>query len=135
MIMRTFLILLIGLYIGADFTYRNLSHVEIEVKPVMIHAKSTAKEMTISAYSLSKKECDSDLKHTATMSKPSPGTTAAVSRDNLHLLGKKVYIEGHGVRKVTDVMNKRFKNRIDLLMSKKEAKKFGVDSAVVAVIN
>lgn len=133
--MKSLLILILGLYIGYDFTYRNLCPIEEKIVPVISQPKSKSKEMTVTAYSLDKKQCNNDLENTATMVKPLPGITAAVSRDNLNLLGKKVYIEGHGVRKVTDVMNKRFKNRIDLLMSKKEAKKFGVDKAVVAVIN
>lgn len=130
---NAFLILVLGIYIGADFTARNMPP-KLIIKEIITVAKHKPIQMTVTAYSLSKKECDSDLEHTATMSKPVAGVTAAVSRDRMHLLGKKIYIEGYGVREVTDVMNKRFTNRIDLLMSKKEAIEFGVNVAKVVII-
>ena len=133
---KTLFFALLGLYVGADFTYRNLPPKIITIsEQVIVHDKPRVKIMTVTAYSLHKKECNKDLKHTATMKKPVPGLTAAVSRDNMHLLGQKIYIKGKGVWLVTDIMNARFKNRIDLLMSKKDAKEFGKQVATVAMVN
>ena len=63
---------------------------------------------------------------TSLMTKPKIGYSVAVSRDKLHLLGKRVYIEDLGVRRVESVMARRIDNTIDVLVpSKKEAKKIG----------
>ena len=63
---------------------------------------------------------------TSLMTKPKIGYSVAVSRDKLHLLGKKVYIEGLGVRRIESVMAKSINNTVDVLVpSKKEAKKIG----------
>jgi 3D (Asp-Asp-Asp) domain-containing protein len=68
----------------------------------------------VTAYTARKKETNHDNTNTATMEKPKPGYTCAVSRDLLQWLGGTIYIEGLGVWKVNDLMNKRFTNRIDL---------------------
>lgn len=132
-ILGLFAILILGMYIGADFTARNMPP-ELIIKEIVTVAKRKPIQMTVTAYSLREEECNSDLKNTATMVRPVVGLTAAVSRDRLRLLGKKIYVEGYGVREVTDVMNERFKNRIDLLMGTKEAKDFGVRVATVVII-
>lgn len=91
--------------------------------------------MTVTAYTASRGECNSDPANTATMSKPVPGYTVAVSRDKLHLLGKKIWVEGMGVYEVTDLMNSRFSNRIDILVGSKEtAKEFGVQERRVVLL-
>ena len=76
------------------------------------------REVTITAYTARVEECDADPGNTAFMMRPIPGLTVAVSRDLLEIFppGQKVYIEGYGVRIVQDVMNSRYKNRIDILM-------------------
>jgi len=102
---------------------------------IIIDREPIIKEITVTAYSLEKDQCDNDLEHTATMTKPKIGLTAAVSRDNLHLLGKSVYIEGHGIRKVTDVMATYQFNRIDLLMTTSKAIKFTPTKAKVILLN
>ena len=76
--------------------------------------------LTLTAYSLTKDQCNEDLENTALMQKPIPGYTAAVSRDLLHLLNRKVYIDGYGVFLINDLMNKRFENRIDILVGNRE---------------
>ena len=68
----------------------------------------------VTAYTARKQETNNDNTNTATMEKPKPGYTCAVSRDLLQWLGGTIYIEGLGVWKVNDLMNKRFTNRIDL---------------------
>lgn len=81
---------------------------------------------TISAYTPRKQETDKDPHNTATMEKPIPGWTCAVSQDYLHWLGGRVYIPGIGVRKVNDLMHPRYEKTIDLFMGKvPHAKEFG----------
>lgn len=92
-------------------------------------------EFSISAYTLRKSECNDDLANTAIMEKPIPGYTAAISRDHLYLLNKKVYIQDVGVFKINDLMNKRFENSLDILLGNViSAKKFGRKIKKVVVI-
>jgi 3D (Asp-Asp-Asp) domain-containing protein len=85
-------------------------------------------QMAVSAYSPKKKRNGSI---TATGTKPIPGCTVAVSQDNKHLLGKKIFIHGIGERLVTDLMDVRWKNKVDVCVSsKKEARLFGVKARV-----
>ena len=80
----------------------------------------------VTAYTLDLDEINNDPQHAADMSKPVPGRTAAVSRDLIHLLGKKVYIPGHGVRVINDLAAVDITGTIDLLVGNKaEARKIG----------
>ncbi len=72
----------------------------------------------VTAYTASRRETDNDPEHTATMERPVPGWTCAVSRDLSHWLGGRVWIEGVGVRRVNDLMNGRFRQRVDVLVGK-----------------
>ena len=86
----------------------------------------TVHKVTVTFYTLSKSECDSTPYINALGKQPVIGRDVAVSRDLIYVLGKRVYIEGFGVRKVTDLMNPRFKNRVDILVSsKKQARRLG----------
>ena len=84
--------------------------------------------LTITAYSATKNQCDSDPNMTASMRPPKPGTIA-VSRDLFKdgwVFGKKVYIEGKGIFEVNDLMNARLKKQIDIFMpTTKMALNFG----------
>ncbi|MFW6007933.1 MAG: hypothetical protein ACOCP8_01600 [archaeon] len=83
--------------------------------------------VTLTAYTSSIRETNNDPKNTAIMNSPISGKTVAVSRDLKYLLGKKIYIEGIGVRYVNDLMNKRFKKTVDVLVPDvKKANDFGV---------
>ena len=89
-----------------------------------------------SAYTISEDECDNTPFETALGTTPVVGKTVAVSRDLSHLLGHRIYIPGWGVKKVEDLMNKRFKSSIDILMpSKKMAMEFGKKSLSLVVLN
>lgn len=89
----------------------------------------------VTAYTLDLNETDNDPQHAADMSKPVPGRTAAVSRDLIHLLGKKVYIPGHGVRVVNDLAAVDVTGTIDLLVGNKaEARKIGREVREVIVL-
>jgi len=64
------------------------------------------------------------------------GRTVAVSRDLRYLLGRKIVIEGFGVRVVEDLMHPRFAKRMDLcLPDKRQALAFGVQSLNVVVLD
>lgn len=63
---------------------------------------------------------------TALGTAPMPGRTIAVSRDLLHLLGRRVYVAGLGVRRVEDLMHERIRNTIDVyLPTDRDARAFG----------
>lgn len=93
--------------------------------------------VTITAYTPSVNECDSDPQHTAIMTKPKPGTIA-ISRDLLEAgwtFGKRVWIKNHGVFVINDLMNKRYKNRIDIVMfDKNQAIQFGKRESIAVLI-
>lgn len=92
-------------------------------------------DVTITAYSPSIDETDNTPNQTAIMENPVVGYTCAVSRDLKYLLGKRIYIEGLGVFRVNDLMNKRYTKRIDLCMNKGSAVKFGVQKHSVVIID
>lgn len=71
--------------------------------------------LTVTAYTNRPQETNDCIK-TATMEQAVPGWTVAVSRDLIHWLGGRVYIEGVGVRRVNDLMNVRHKRTLDLLV-------------------
>jgi len=65
-----------------------------------------------------------------------PGRTVAVSRDLRHLLGRKVYVEGLGLRVVEDLMHPRFLERVDLcLPDREQALAFGVKRVNIVVVD
>ena len=57
---------------------------------------------------------------TATATKAVPGWTCAVSRDLAHWLGGKVWIDGVGVRLVSDLTSDHLKKRVDVLVGKSQ---------------
>src|SRR6056297_2646542 len=64
--------------------------------------------VTLSGYTTEKDETKKDNTNTAITEKPIPGWTAAVSHALKILLGKRVYIQGFGIRYINDLMNSRF---------------------------
>lgn len=62
----------------------------------------------------------------------------AVSRDLLYLFPKnkpkRVHIEGFGVYEVKDVMNKRHKHRIDILIHPKDSKRVSIKNVKVKIL-
>lgn len=92
-------------------------------------------DITVTAYSLSINETDKTPNQTAIMENPIIGYTCAVSRDLKYLLGKRVYIEGLGVYRVNDLMDKRYTKRVDLCMNKESAVKFGIQQHDIVIID
>jgi phage FluMu protein Com len=64
--------------------------------------------------------------------------TVAVSRDLFWAgwtFGRRVYIEGHGVFEINDLMNQRYERRVDVFQwSKEKAKAFGAVERRVALL-
>lgn len=101
----------------------------------LIIEDNTDKILTVTAYTATPEECNNDPFHTALMTRPSPGRTVAVSWDLMDWLGKEVYIEGIGVRKVEDLMHPRWTNRIDIMVPYVEdAQEFGVQERQVVLL-
>lgn len=110
-----------------------------ENKTITQHAENLQKRFVLkveaTAYTPRKEECNNDFMNTAIMETPKPGWHIAVSHDLLFMLGKKVYIKGYGVRMVSDLMNERFKNKIDIMVGKvSEAREFGVKELEIVVL-
>lgn len=121
---------------GAREKLRTIISAEVqnEIESILTHG---AKRITVTAYTASVNECNEDPENTAIMTRPIPGWTVAVSRDLLEegwTFGKKIWIEGLGVREIGDLMNNRYEGRIDVLMAKKgNAKRFGLKRDVLVV--
>lgn len=99
----------------------------------------TPRKITVTAYTARKEECDITPNKTASMKKPMPGRTIAVSRD-LHQqgwsLGKRVYIDQIGVFQIEDLMHSKHENKIDVLLaSVKEARQFGVKKSTAVLLD
>jgi len=97
-------------------------------------AKNTSKlhnykaKATITAYTPTVEECDSDPFITACM-KPVKEGTVAVSEDLFKAgwtFGREVYLKGYGVFKINDLMNPRWNSSFDIFVySKSAAKEIG----------
>ena len=89
---------------------------------------------------------DKNPNRTALMKKPISGWTCAISRDLMELgwLGKKIYIDGIGIRYASDLMAKTYKGKkitkqIDLCVGKKDvfglSKKLGKNIRFVCLVD
>jgi 3D (Asp-Asp-Asp) domain-containing protein len=94
-------------------------------------------EVTLTAYSPTVEECGPDPFTTASMTKVRPGIVA-VSRDLYEqgwVFGKKVYVKGHGVFEIADLMSKRHTQRMDIFFpSTEDARQFGIKQTTVALL-
>lgn len=108
-------------------------------------ARSTVTHVTLTCYQPVKSQCDSQPLITSDGSKINlhhlkKGTIkwCAISRDLLYLFPKgkpkQVYIEGYGVYQVKDVMNKRHKHRIDILIHPKDSKRISIKHVKVKIL-
>jgi hypothetical protein len=120
----------------------------ITIKAIDHKSYSYDKSIKITFYSPKLKGINSDRNpnKTALMKKPISGWTCAISRDlmNRGWLGKKIYIDGVGMRYASDLMARTYKgkkitNQIDLCVGKndvrKQAKKLGKNIRFVCVID
>lgn len=129
-------LIVFSIILHSNRSHKDLNRIENLLTKIkqntVVKKKSTL--YTITAYTPHKSETNNNPQLTATMEKPIPGGSCAVSRDLIHWLGGRIYIKGIGVRRVNDLMNARFEKRIDICVPKKEyAKKFGKKNNVVVV--
>ena len=120
----------------------------LELKDEIANFKKVrVKRVKITFYSpaLGGINCDKNPKKTALMQKPIAGLTCAISRDLIESgwLGKKIYIQGIGIRIATDIMGthvngKKIVSCIDILVGKrdikKEARKLGKNIDILATL-
>jgi 3D (Asp-Asp-Asp) domain-containing protein len=110
---------------------------EILVLKAILEAyhKANTHYLRLSAYTARKEECNDDIENTAIMQRPKAGWTVAVSRDLRGWLGKRVYVEGFGVRMVSDLMNPRHAKSIDILVPEaSEAMEIGIRENVFVTL-
>jgi 3D (Asp-Asp-Asp) domain-containing protein len=97
----------------------------------------SVKEVTVTAYSPTAEECGPNPQTTASMGKPRPGIVA-VSRDLFDegwVFGKKVYVKGHGIFEIADLMSSRYTQRMDIFFpDTNKARKFGKKQVTVALL-
>lgn len=99
------------------------------------YRKANTHHLRLTAYTARPEECNDDVENTAIMQSPIPEWTVAVSRDLRGWLGKRIYIEGFGVRLVSDLMNARYTKSIDLLVADlDEARRIGVKADVFVTL-
>ena len=93
--------------------------------------RSRRRIVEVSAYSARNAECDADPHIAASIKPPRPGTVA-VSRDLFNMgwtFGKRVYLKGLGPYVINDVMNQRYRMRVDVFMDhNRAAREFGVQT-------
>ena len=105
----------------------------------------TITHVTLTCYQPVKSQCNSESLITADGSKINLHHLkrgrikwCAISRDLLYLFPKnkpkRVHIEGFGVYEVKDVMNKRHKHRIDILIHPKDSKRISIKNVKVRIL-
>lgn len=107
--------------------------------------KGIITHVTITCYQPVKEQCDNNPLITAdgskiNLSKLKRGDIkwCAISRDLLWLFPKDkpkhVYIEGHGLYEVRDVMNKRFNHRLDILIHPEDNNIFKKENVKITIL-
>ncbi len=107
--------------------------------------KNIVSHVTVTCYQPVKEQCNSNPLITADGSKinlehlrKGKIQWCAISRDLLYLFPKnkpkRVYIEGFGVYEVRDVMHKRHKHRIDILIHPKNSKKIYKNKVKIVIL-
>jgi len=141
-ISMTFMTIILSLQMS-DYhkqTTNQLNNIQQGVEDIKTMLSSDCQNVILSAYHPRSRGINSDKNpnKTALMKKPIAGYTLAISNELFELgwLGKKIYIDGWGVGKVTDRMSHTVKGKqIDICApSLKVAKNFGIKKDVMAVI-
>lgn len=127
-------------HIKSEATEKRLQDIYEEVVIIREMVEKDCQYVDISAYHPRSKGINSDSNpyRTATMTKPIPGWTCAISDElfNLGWLGKTIYIDGVGIRKANDRMGKSIAGKqIDLCMPNLQAAlKFGKRKDSMAIV-
>lgn len=112
---------------------------------ICIIGKAQVTHVTLTYYQPVKEQCNSQPLITADGSKINlhhlkKGTIkwCAISRDLLWLFPKgkpkQIYIEGFGIYQVRDVMNKRWKHRVDILIHPKDSRRIKLEKVKIKII-
>lgn len=107
--------------------------------------KNTITHVKVTCYQPVEAQCDSDPLTTADGSKidlyklkNGDVKWCAISRDLLWLFPKdkpkRVHIEGYGIYEVRDVMNKRFKHRVDILIHPSEKANISEENVKMTIL-
>ena len=110
-----------------------------------IVAKAIITHVTLTYYQPVKAQCNSEPLVTADGSKINlrhlkQGRIkwCAISRDLLYLFPKgkpkRIYIEGFGTYQVRDVMNRRFRHSVDILIHPKNSKRIKLNKVKIKII-
>ena len=116
-----------------------------EFKHIENKKKYIVSTVTVTCYQPIKQQCDSEPLTTSDGSKINLKNLkngylkwCAISRDLLYLFPqnkpKIVFIEGYGYYEVRDVMNKRYRHRIDLLIHPSNSLKIKVKNVKIKII-
>lgn len=137
-VILAFILLIVLQFIAVSYDMQSQAlAMDPSPKPEQLFKKPICQELTLSAYTPDPCENWGDASETAFGTKPVIGTIA-VSQDLYKKgwkKGRKVRVVGHGVYKINDLMHKRHKKKIDIFMlSKKKARKFGVQKAKVILL-
>ena len=112
---------------------------------ISITIRATVTHVTLTYYQPVKGQCDSKPLITADGSKINLNHLksgkirwCAISRDLLYLFPKgkpkRIYIEGFGTYQVRDVMNRRFRHSVDILIHPKNSKRIKVNKVKIKII-
>ena len=150
---RKYLMLIIGFIIGLCFNYittsRNKPRIKIKhvivIRYITKEIECITTHVTLTCYQPLVSQCDNEPLITADGSKINIKNLkngylkwCAISRDLLYLFPqnkpKIVFIEGYGYYEVRDVMNKRHRHRIDLLIHPSNSLKIKVKNVKIKII-
>lgn len=110
-----------------------------------ITTRATVTHVTLTYYQPVKEQCDDKPLITADGSKINLNHLksgkirwCAISRDLLYLFPKgkpkRIYIEGFGTYQVRDVMNRRFRHSVDILIHPKNSKRIKLNKVKIKII-
>lgn len=110
-----------------------------------ITTRATVTHVTLTYYQPVKEQCDNKPLITADGSKINLNYLksgkirwCAISRDLLYLFPKgkpkRIYIEGFGTYQVRDVMNRRFRHSVDILIHPKNSKRIKLNKVKIKII-
>lgn len=110
-----------------------------------ITTRATVTHVTLTYYQPVKEQCDNKPLVTADGSKINLNHLksgkirwCAISRDLLYLFPKgkpkRIYIEGFGTYQVRDVMNRRFRHSVDILIHPKNSKRIKLNKVKIKII-
>lgn len=112
---------------------------------ISITTRATVTHVTLTYYQPVKGQCDSKPLITADGSKINLNHLksgkirwCAISRDLLYLFPKgkpkRIYIEGFGTYQVRDVMNRRFRHSVDILIHPKNSNRIKLNKVKIKII-